>query len=151
MKLEEALKTNRFKDERHKAALNIIYTAYWFKTHLNSVMKSFGLTVEQFNVLRILKGKHPEEMCVKEIGSRMVEKSSNVPRIIDRLLLKELVKRTSSNQDKRETLISLTQKGIEQLSLISIEVDKKTESILNINIEEAQQLNELLENLRKED
>lgn len=151
MKLEDALKTNRFKDERHKATLNIIYTAYWFKTHLNSVMKTYGITVEQFNVLRIIKGKHPEAICVKEIGNRMLEKSSNVPRIIDRLLLKHLVKRTTSKQDKRETLITLTEKGMEQLSIISKAVNEKTEAILDISNEEAKQLHELLEKMRKED
>lgn len=151
MKLEEALKTDRFKNESHKATLNILYTAYWFKTHLNSVMKTYGITAEQFNVMRILKGKHPEAMCVKDIGSRMLENNSNVPRIIDRLLLKKLVKRTTSKLDKRETLISLTNSGKEQLTQISEAVEMKTSDIIGLENEEAIQLNLLIERLRKID
>ena len=90
MKLQDAIKTNNFRDERHKASLNVIYTAYWFKSHLSTVFKEYGLTEEQFNVLRILKGKHPEPMCVRDIASRMLEKNSNVPRIADRLVTKKV-------------------------------------------------------------
>ena len=96
----------------HKAGLNILYTAWWLKTMMSKELKEYGLTHEQYNVLRILKGRHPEQICVKEIACRMIEKSSNVPRIIDRLEIKKLVKRTSSNSDKRETVIVLTQAGI---------------------------------------
>ena len=110
MKLEEALKTTRFESEKHKAVLNLMYTTYWMKTHFNAVVKESGLTGEQYNILRILRGKYPEQMCVKDIGSRMIEKSSNVPRIIDRLIIKKLVRRTPSAEDKRETLVSLTDK-----------------------------------------
>ena len=96
MKLEDVLKTNKFNDEVHKATLNILYTSYWMRDNVSSTMKEIGITSEQFNILRILKGKHPEAMCVKDIASRMIEKSSNVPRILDRLVAKELVMRTTS-------------------------------------------------------
>ena len=148
MKLEHAIKSNKFRDEGHKATLNILYTAYWLKTIFSSSMKEMGMTSEQFNVMRILKGKHPEEMCVRDIGSRMIEKSSNVPRIIDRLVEKKYVKRTTSKEDKRETLISLTDKGIKQLAEASRIMDEVGMKALGINNEEAAQLNELLEKLR---
>ena len=148
MKLEDAIKSNKFRDEGHKATLNILYTAYWLKTIFSSSMKEMGMTSEQFNVMRILKGKHPEEMCVRDIGSRMIEKSSNVPRIIDRLVEKKYVKRTTSKEDKRETLISLTDKGIKQLAEASRIMDEVGMKALGINNEEAAQLNELLEKLR---
>ena len=151
MKLQEALKTTRFRNEVHKATLNVIYTAYWLKTKLSPVFKEHGITEEQFNVMRILKGKHPEAMCVRDIASRMLEKNSNVPRIIDRLVAKKLVKRATSKEDKRETLISLTDKGIENLDIVSKEVEKRTTEIINIDETEASQLHELLENLRKID
>lgn len=151
MKLEDAIKSNKFRDEGHKATLNILYTAYWLKTAFAASMKELGLTSEQFNVMRILKGKHPEEMCVKDIGSRMIEKSSNVPRIIDRLVDKKWVKRTTSKEDKRETLISLTEKGIKQLAEASAIMDNVGRDLIGITNEEATQLNELLEKLRKTD
>jgi len=98
--------------------------------------------------LRILKGKHPDQMCVKDIGSRMVEKSSNVPRIIDRLIIKKLVKRNVSKEDKRETLISLTDKGIFLLEEATKVLDDIYEKIIGINEEEANKLNDLLEKMR---
>src|ERR1700679_1785464 len=105
MKIEEALQTSRFRDEQHKATLNLLYTVYWIRTNLSTAMKGNGLTLEQFNVMRILKGKHPEPLCVKDIAGRLIEKSSNVPRILDKLILKKLVKKGVSKADKRETLV----------------------------------------------
>ena len=151
MKLEEAIKSSRFTDATHKASVNLMYTSYWMKTHLNTVLKGNGLTIEQFNVLRILKGKHPEQMCVKDIGSRMIEKSSNVPRIIDRLLVKKLVKRMPSKEDKRETLISLTEKGEMQVEESTIVVDNMQKRIFGLDENDATLLNELLEKMRTTD
>lgn len=151
MKIEEVIKTSRFKDEGHRATINILYTAYWLKTHISSTMKSHDLTMEQFNVMRILKGKHPETMCVKDIASRMIEKSSNVPRIVDRLVNKKLVKRVTSKEDKRETLISLNEKGLQVLEAANKSIDNMHTAVLGISDKESEQLNMLLEKLRKID
>jgi len=148
MKLEEAIKSNRFTDERHKATVNILYTSYWLKNRFSATLKEHDLTMEQHNVLRILKGAHPKELCVKEIASRIIEKSSNVPRIIDRLVIKELVKRTQSKEDKRETLISMTTRGIDVIEKARYAIDEATKRLTGINEEEAQMLNELLEKVR---
>ena len=130
MKLEQAIKSNKFRNEVHKAGLNILYTAWWLKTNMSKELKEYGLTHEQYNVLRILKGKHPEQICVKEIACRMIEKSSNVPRIIDRLETKKLVKRTSSGSDKRETVIVLTQAGINILQHSTERINKLMDRIM---------------------
>jgi len=151
MKLEEAIKSTKFSDMRHKATLNLMYTTYWLKTHLSSALKEHDLTPEQYNVMRILKGKHPEQMCVKDIASRMIEKSSNVPRIVDRLVAKKLVKRNTSKEDKRETLITLTEKGVEKLLEANKLNEKLSTEIFGISNEEATVLNDLLEKLRKVD
>ncbi|MBE2288930.1 MAG: MarR family transcriptional regulator [Chitinophagaceae bacterium] len=148
MRLEDAIKSNKFRDEKHKASLNVLYTAYWLKSNFTQVFKACGLTMEQHNVLRILKGMHPEPMCVKEIGARILEKNSNVPRIIDRLVAKKLVKRAQSKQDKRETMISLTEKGIEVIDHARKEIDTYANSLINMNEDDARSLNELLEKMR---
>ena len=148
MKLEDAIKSGKFADEQHKATLNLLYSAYWLKQNLSSVLKNEGLTIEQHNVLRILRGSHPTEMCVREIGSRILEKSSNVPRIIDRLVAKKLVKRATSKEDKRETSISLTEKGISIIDDARKKVDDLTKKIVMINEEDAKLLNDLLEKMR---
>lgn len=151
MKIEEVIKTERFESAVHKAALNIMYTAYWFKTHMSGEFKKLDLTSEQFNVLRILKGKYPEKMCVKDIANRMIEKSSNVPRIIDRLLDKQLVNRAISEADRRETLIELTDAGLAILKTASATAKKIREDITGLTEQEAEQLNTLLEKMRKID
>lgn len=148
VKLEQAIKSNKFKNEVHKAGLNILYTAWWLKTLMSRELKEFGLTHEQYNVLRILKGKYPEQMCVRDIACRMIEKSSNVPRIIDRLELKKLVKRSNSALDKRETVITLTQGGITILDATTTAVNKVMDGVLTINNNDAATLNQLLEKVR---
>ena len=151
MKLEEAIKSTKFKNEIQKASINILYTAWWFKTTTCSILKEFGLTHEQYNVLRILKGKHPNEMCVKDIACRMIEKNSNVPRIIDRLEDKELVTRTQGASDARQTLIQLTQTGIEILASSTIKMTQMLGDTINLSNEEAVTLNNLLEKVRQKE
>ncbi|MES2371921.1 MAG: MarR family transcriptional regulator [Bacteroidota bacterium] len=148
MKLEQAIKSTKFKSEVQKAGLNILYTAWWLKTVMSKELKEFGLTHEQYNVLRILKGKYPEQMCVRDIACRMIEKSSNVPRIIDRLEIKKLVKRSTSAIDKRETVITLTQGGISILDASTIVVNKVMDELLVITEKDAGELNHLLEKVR---
>ncbi len=148
MKLEEAIKSVNFKNETHKAGLNILYTAWWLKTSMSRELKDFGLTHEQYNVLRILKGKSPEEMCVKDIAGRMIEKSSNVPRIIDRLVIKKLVKRSTDLTDKRHTVMSLTQAGLTILDLSTKKINGLFDTLIEVGDTDAAKLNELLELVR---
>lgn len=148
VKLEQAIQSNKFINEMQKASLNILYTAWWLKTKMSSELKEYGLTHEQYNVLRILKGKFPEQMCVKDISCRMIEKSSNVPRIIDRLEIKKLVKRENSANDRRETVITLTQSGITILGATTEKINSLMEETLQINKNDALHLNSLLEKLR---
>lgn len=151
MKLEEALKTTKFSSHKQKAVLNLVYTAWWLKTLITKELKIAGLTHEQFNVLRILRGRHPECMCVKDIGSRMIESNSNVPRIIDRLVFKKLVGRANSDIDKRETVIKLTVSGMHILDIANKEVDTIFKNSIPLTEEDAMQLNEFLENMRKKE
>ncbi len=151
MKLEQAIKSTRFKNETQKAALNVLYTAWWLKTNMSKGLKEFGLTHEQYNVLRILKGKYPDQICVRDIACRMIEKNSNVPRIIDRLEIKKLVKRTTSALDKRETVIALTQAGILLLEASTKSIDQNMESLSVLTEIESAQLNKLLEKMRSQE
>jgi DNA-binding MarR family transcriptional regulator len=149
VKLEEAIQSHNFKSEKQKAGLHILFTAYQLKCKVSATLKPFDLTAEQYNVLRILKGKHLQTMCVKDIAGRMIERSSNVPRIIDRLVAKKLVKRTQSKEDKRETMMALTEKGLALLESSSLQMNDTFESILRLDNEEARTLNDLLEKVNK--
>ncbi|WP_026768472.1 MarR family winged helix-turn-helix transcriptional regulator [Asinibacterium sp. OR53] len=148
MKLEQAIQSTKFRSEVQKAGLNILYTAWWLKTVTSKELKEFGLTHEQYNVLRILKGRYPEQLCVKNIACRMIEKNSNVPRIIDRLELKKLVKRATSAEDKRETVITLTQSGITILEATTQRLNKMFDEMMVLSEQEGAALNTLLEKVR---
>ena len=148
MKLEQAIKSTKFKSEVQKAGLNILYTAWWLKTIMSKELKEYGLTHEQYNVLRILKGRFPDQMCVRDIACRMIEKSSNVPRIIDRLEVKKLVKRSTSAEDKRETVITITQAGINILDMTTTRIDNMYVKTVSMDEDSAKTLNDLLEQLR---
>lgn len=147
VKLEDAIQSQNFTSEKQKAGLHILFTAYQLKCKVSATLKPFDITTEQYNVLRILKGKHPQNMCVKDIAGRMIERSSNVPRIIDRLVTKKLVKRTQSKEDKRETVIALTNKGLALLESSSLQMNESLEGTLLLSSEEAKALNNLLEKI----
>ena len=151
VKLENALLSTKFSSEVQKASLNVLYSAWWLKSITSKELKDFDLTHEQYNVLRILKGKYPDQLCVKDIARRMIEKSSNVPRIIDRLEIKKLVKRTVSETDKRETLITITKSGLSILESSTSKLNKLHACMQNLTEKEAQQLNQLLEKMRQKE
>lgn len=148
VKLEEAIKSEKFESPTHKAMLNVLYCAWWLKTIISSQLKPFGITHEQYNVLRILKGKHPLQMCVRDIGCRMIEKSSNVPRIIDRLEAKKLAARSVSLVDKRETNITITNAGLGLLLEVAGKINV-LEGDAPFNNDDALALNHLLEKMRR--
>ena len=151
MKLEQAIQSTRFKNETHKASLNILYTAWWLKTTMSKSLKEYGLTHEQYNVLRILKGKYPDQMCVRDIACRMIEKNSNVPRIIDRLEIKKLVVRTTSQLDKRETVITITAGGLVLLQETTVSMETLFDQTLELSENDAKTLNLLLEKVREKE
>jgi DNA-binding MarR family transcriptional regulator len=150
MNVQEAIKTSGFKNEKQKAAINIMYTAYEVKSRISRVLKDYGITPEQYNVLRILKGKYPDQMCVKDVAQRMIERSSNVPRIVDRLEAKKLVKRSQSGSDRRETVMVLTQAGIDLLESLNPVLEASHENISTMNETELGQLNSLLDRYLKD-
>ncbi|MFN4285785.1 MAG: MarR family winged helix-turn-helix transcriptional regulator [Lacibacter sp.] len=149
MKLETAIQSTNFRNDVHKAGLNILYTAWWLKTLMSRELKQYGLTHEQYNVLRILKGKHPQAMCVKDIAGRLIEKSSNVPRIIDRLVVKKLVKRSTDPADKRHTVMTLTPAGINLLEQSTRSINAAFDHYIHMEPAQARQLNRLLEQFRQ--
>lgn len=148
VKLEDAIKSNKFKSQVQRAGLNVLYTAWWLKTLTSQELKDYDLTHEQYNVLRILKGKHPETMCVKDIAGRMIEKSSNVPRIIDRLELKQFIVRTQGEIDGRQTMISLTTTGISTLEQATSKLNMVWDEMIQMNETDATYLCNLLEQMR---
>ena len=148
----ENIKTVTYKGRKiWKKQMKSYYLKRKIKTigkHINNVLKPYGLTPEQYNVLRILKGSYPGMMCVKDISSRMIEKSSNVPRIIDRLEIKKLIRRNRGEDDGRQTMIELTKAGMAVLVEASKEMNQCDDQLIGFTETEAEQLNVILEKLR---
>lgn len=149
MKIEDELQTKNFSSEQHKAALNLMFTAYKLHSDFARLLKPFGLTAEQYNVMRILKGSAPRPLCVKEIADRMIERSSNVPRILDRLQAKNYITRTRSENDGRETLIGLTEDGLAALQEAIRGMGDADSTAVKLTDSEARLLNELLDKSRE--
>ena len=149
MKIEEAIKQDRFISEFQKAHLNILYTAAWLTYETTQLLKPFGITWQQFNVLRILRGRRPKPATVKLLTERMIDKMSNASRLVDKLVNKGLVERQSCKSDRRQVDVFLTEKGLELVNEASAVVDNK---LLGpdtpLTEEEATQLNEFLDRMR---
>ena len=122
--LKKRLKQQKFSSVEQEALLNLFIASNYLHTKLDSICWSFKITLAQFNVLRILKGAHPNGYPRGEIMRRMVESAPDVTRLIDRLIKEDLVERYESKEDRRLSLARITKKGINLLSKINPEVDK---------------------------
>jgi DNA-binding MarR family transcriptional regulator len=142
------LKLHPDTDEQVKAHVNIMYTANWLSNYVSGVLKPHGLSHEQYNVLRILRGKHPECMTQKDVLSRMIAPQSNLTFILRRLESKKLIVVGKSDSDRREYRIFITEYGLEILLQIDKDMAIRMESIRNLTVSESFQLNELLDKLR---
>lgn len=145
MKIEEIIKA-KFKNEHHKAIVNIRYTSNWIGAYHNSQLADFDLSLPQFNILRILRGEG-EPLSIKVVKQRMLEKSPNTTRLIDKLITKKMVDRSRCADDRRVVHIEITEKGLKILSGID-EVFDDMSLAQNITLEEASLLNDLLNKLR---
>jgi DNA-binding MarR family transcriptional regulator len=151
MSIEKDIHQNRkFRNNHHKAIVNIIFTHSWLKEHLQQLFAREELTMQQYNILRILKGSNAP-ISTLEIRDRMLDKMSDTSRIVDRLLVKGLVKKRANNGDKRLVDVSITEKGLKtllKLDVYSVEMDR---IVKNLNEKEAAVLNKLLDKLRISD
>jgi DNA-binding MarR family transcriptional regulator len=147
MKIEDEIKQQKFKTPHQKAVINLIYTTSWMQGKQKDIFKSFNLTVQQFNILRILRGQHPASTSATEIKARMLDKNSDVSRLLDRLLAKKLITKRVSSSDKRAADVNLTEEGLELLRTID-KRQNQIDNILLISDEEALALSDLLDKCR---
>jgi DNA-binding MarR family transcriptional regulator len=149
MKIEEAIQQQHFISEYQKAHLNILYTGSWLSQRTAAILKPYDLTTQQFNILRILRGRHPEPATVKLLTERMLDKMSNASRLVDKLLKKKLVERTICTDDRRRVDVFITDAGLDLLEKASVELEADMHADnYNLGLEEAVELNRLLDKLR---
>ena len=117
MTLEEELKNSTPIPPQTRAILNILFTASWLDCLMNRTLRDYGLTNPQYNILRILRGS-PQGLSVLDIKSRMIDRSSNVSRLVEKLREQELVERIISNEDRRMVVVSISKKGLEMIDAV---------------------------------
>jgi len=148
MSLEEDVKQEKFQSEHQKAAVNILFTGSWLYNINASFLKKFGITPEQFNVLRILRGAHPKTLMLADVTCRMIDKSSNATRLVEKLRQKGLVNREICEDNRRQVDISITDKGLALLKKLDTENGLWIDTLKNITKAEAAELNRILDKLR---
>lgn len=148
MGISQDIQQKTFKSEVSKVLINLFYTGSYLDQKHNEFFKSYGLSAPQFNVLRILRGQYPKPATVNLIIERMLDKSSNASRIIDRLELKQLVIRRQCPSDRRAVDVMISEKGLELLKSMDVPFDQFQSQICQLSSEDANRLNELLDKIR---
>ena len=149
MRIEEAIQQKRFRSEYQKLVVNLLYSASWLQQFSNQLLKPYGISQEQFNILRILRGMHPEPATVKLLTERMIDKMSNASRLVEKLRVKGLVERHECPLDRRRVDVLITQKGLDLIERASQAMDVQGDAYMSgLNLEEAALLNSLLDKLR---
>lgn len=148
MRIEDEIKQPVFRDEYQKAFINLIYTAGWLQLRQAGAFKPYGLTSPQFNILRILRGQHPLPATVALLIDRMLDKTSNASRIVDRLEEKKLVTRTVCPANRRAVDIRITPAGLALLNQIDASGALDPRDKMGLSELEMRQLNGLLDKLR---
>lgn len=148
MGISEDIKQSKFKNEMSKALINIIYTNSWMGARQGSIFKKYSLTMPQYNILRILRGQHPKPATVNLLIDRMLDKSSNASRIVDKLEAKKLVIRKQCSGDRRAVDVLISDAGLDLLNQIDGELEKWEQQENRLSNNEYVQLNYLLDKLR---
>jgi MarR family 2-MHQ and catechol resistance regulon transcriptional repressor len=139
---------SRFESEQHKAMLNILFTANWFRTQQSDLFKPFGISPQQYNILRILRGAKGR-MNMHSVKERMIDRAPNATRLTDKLIAKGLVERERCEEDRRVVYVKISAKGLELLT----QIDRRTKAQLQqtearLGDADAAELNRILDHWR---
>lgn len=149
MRLEEEIRQSKFESPYQKVIVNIIYTSNWIQHRNAGIFKESGLTSQQYNVLRILKGKHPHCCSVGYIKEVMLDKTPDVTRLLDRLELKGLVSRSYNDKNRRFMDVFITEDGLKLLDDVRPNMRLHEEAYrTKLTEEESELLSGLLDKLR---
>ena len=148
MKLEDEISQKKFRNEYHKAAVNLLFTFSWLRSYQEKIFKPRGITGQQFNILRILRGQHPKPANIKLIRERMLDRMSDCSRIVEKLRAKGLIERNICPADRRHVDVIITKKGLDLLSKLDLINEESDKFLSNLDEKEVSQLNRLLDKLR---
>jgi len=149
MSIEDQIKTSQIAEPK-KALINIIFTANYINDEIASVLKPFDISIQQFNVLRILRGQKGKPANLSTIQERMVSKMSNTTRLVDKLINKQLVERTICEHNRRKVDIVITDYGKSFLTTVNQAVDEKeNELTTKLEQQELKYINQKLDKIRE--
>lgn len=148
MRIEDEIHQKEFKDDYRRLLANLLFTNNWVNQQLMPFFKELGLTLQQHNVLAILRGQHPEPVCFGDIQGRMVDRNSNVTRLIDKLIEKSFVTRDICQSNRRMIEVRITPSGLKKLQEVDTKFPTLFESFNNLTREEAVLVSNLLDKLR---
>ena len=148
MGIEKDIHQVHFVSDKQKALINLLYTYGWVIEKIKDFLSKDDITHQQYNILRILRGSHPGPLSTLQIRERMLDKMSDTSRIVDRLVIKGLVKKSTCSKDKRLVDVVITDKGQKLLKKIDTEVDHVTMIMANLSDKEAADLSDLLDKIR---
>ena len=146
--IEEAIQQKKFTDPKNKLVVNLLYTHSYLVTQQNALFKPHGISPEQYNVLRILKGQKGKPITVSSIQERMLNKMSNASRLVEKLKIKGLLKREECPTDRRQVDILITEKGLALLAKLESEVMEFNKKFVKLSDADVSKLNQLLDDLR---
>jgi DNA-binding MarR family transcriptional regulator len=147
-RIEDDIKQKEFKNEYGKAYINLAYTYHHFHSLTAKVIKSKKITHQQYNVLRILRGSYPDSKRIGDVKAVMIDKNPDLTRLIDRLLTKGYVSRTNCDEDRRQVNVIITKEGLKLLKELDKEMENWDDMLKAISVEEAKQLNTILDKWR---
>jgi MarR family transcriptional regulator, 2-MHQ and catechol-resistance regulon repressor len=148
MSIEKDIQQSRFRNNYHKVTVNLIYTLGWMRERTRHLLDAEDITEQQFNILRILRGSHPQPLSTLQIRERMLEKMSDTSRIVDRLVSKGLAKKVTCKEDRRLVDVGITDKGKKTLEKMDAHQDELDAIVGNLSEKEAATLSDLLDKLR---
>ncbi len=148
MEIEKEIVQRKFKNPLHKAVVNIIFTSNWLNSQESHRLKPFGVTIQQYNILRILRGQHPNPATITLLTERMLDKMSNASRLVDKLQAKGLVERHTCPSDRRQANVLITDIGLERLTEMDVSMAVLDDRMGSLSDEELGTLSNLLDRLR---
>ena len=147
MKIEKEL-DGRFRNANHKALINLIYTSNQLHYSFIHLLKSHGLSSQQYNVLRVLRGFGSKARSIDFLRKRMLDKNSDMSRIVDRLYIAGLIERVENEKDRRKKDISISGTGLKLLEKIDSHENEMDQLLNMLSPEEVDELNRLLDKIR---
>jgi DNA-binding MarR family transcriptional regulator len=148
LEIEKEIKQSSFQSNLHKAVVNVIYTEGWISSVFRDIFKNYKITSQQYNVLRILRGRFPDSINPSEIKSVMIDKNPDLTRLCDRLLIMGLIDRFIDAENKRKVNIKINEKGLTVLKEIDPIMSEFTNQKFHLDENEAELLSSLLDKLR---